>query len=130
MRYVLAVLAALGILVSSLSIVQRFGAPPRLIDLVRSTWNCAYVNQSSYAVIRGVPVAAVGIILYLTIGVLALLGRRVLTAFCANMGLIYAMYLTAIEVHFVHFWCIHFVVSLILMVVITILALADLIFAP
>jgi hypothetical protein len=59
MRYIIAVLAVAGIVVSCLSLAQYYGAPAQPIDLTHSAWNSAYVNQSSFATVYGMPVALV-----------------------------------------------------------------------
>ena len=129
MRYVIAALAAAGIVVSFLALIEHYSPPPQPIDLVHSEWNSAYVNHSSYAEVYGVPVAALGIAGYSLLGTLTLFRRRALTVYCANAGLAYALYLTTIEAHILRVWCVYCVASLILIVLITFLAFAELIFA-
>lgn len=128
MRYVIAVLAVAGIAVSCLALAQHYGAPARPIDLTHSAWNSAYVNQSSYATVYGLPVALLGVVGYLLLAVLALLRRVVLTVYFAGIGLAYGLYLTNIEAHILHIWCVYCVASLILTVVIAFLAFACLVF--
>jgi len=128
MRYVIAVLAVAGIVVSCLALAQHYGAPARPIDLTHSAWNSAYVNQSSFATVYGMPVALLGVAGYLLLAVLVLLRRVVLTVYFAGIGLAYGLYLTNIEAHILHVWCVFCVASLILTVLIAILAFAALIF--
>jgi vitamin-K-epoxide reductase (warfarin-sensitive) len=128
MRYVIAVLAVAGIVVSCLALAQHYGAPAQPIDLTHSAWNSAYVNQSSFATVSGIPVALLGVVGYLLLAVLALLRRVVLTVYFAGIGLAYGLYLTNIEAHILHVWCVYCVVSLILTVAIAFLAFASLIF--
>lgn len=128
MRYVIAALALAGIVVSSLALAAHYGAPAQPTDLLRSQWNSAYVNQSPYAEVHGIPVALLGISGYLLLFVLSLRRHRVLTAFFAGIGVIYGLYLTDIEAHFLQVWCVYCVCSLILIVVIAFLALAALTF--
>jgi len=130
MRYAIAVLAVAGIVVSSLALAEHYAAPAQPIDLLRSDWNSAYVNQSSYAEVHGVPVSILGIAGYAVLVVLALLRRRVLTVYSAGIGVAYALYLTNIEAHILHVWCVYCVSSLILIVLIAVLALGELIFDP
>ncbi len=132
MRYVIAVLGIAGIGVSLLALAAHYAAPVEQIDVLRSgsNWNSAYVNQSSYAEVYGVPVAVLGIAGYALLVVLALLRRRVLTVYSAGIGVAYALYLTNIEAHMLHVWCVYCVSSLILIVLIACLAFGDLIFAP
>lgn len=128
MRYIIAVLAVAGIVVSCLALAQHYGAPAESIDLIHSAWNSAYVNQSSFALVYGMPVALLGVAGYLLLAVLALQRRVVLTVYFAGIGLAYGLYLTNIEAHILHVWCVYCVASLILTIVIAILAFACLIF--
>jgi len=127
-RYIIAVLAVAGIVVSCLALAQHYGAPAEPIDLIHSAWNSAYVNQSSFATVYGMPVALLGVAGYLMLAVLVLLRRVVLTVYFAGIGLAYGLYLTNIEAHVLHVWCVYCVASLILIIVIAILAFASLIF--
>lgn len=86
------------------------------------------MNQRSYAEVDGIPVSLLGIAGYALLLVLTLLGRRVLTAYFAGMGLAYGLYLTNIEAHILDAWCVYCVASLILSAILSFLALADLIF--
>ena len=72
--------------------------------------------------------ALLGVVGYLLLAVLALLRRVVLTVYFAGIGLGYGLYLTNIEAHILHVWCVYCVVSLILTVAIAFLAFASLIF--
>ncbi|MGC2721033.1 MAG: vitamin K epoxide reductase family protein [Candidatus Acidiferrales bacterium] len=132
MRYVVAVLGIAGVAVSFLSLAAHFAAPAQQIDVLRSgsKWNSAYLNQSKYADIHGIPVAALGILGYTLLVVLALLRRKVLTVYTAGIGLAYAHYLTNIEAHTLHVWCVYCVSSLVLIVLLVCFAFGDLIFAP
>jgi vitamin-K-epoxide reductase (warfarin-sensitive) len=128
MRYIIAVLAVAGIVVSCLALAQHYGAPAEPIDLIHSAWNSAYVNQSAFATAYGMPVALLGVAGYLVLAVLVLLRRVVLTVYFAGIGLAYGLYLTNIEAHILQVWCVYCVASLILTIVIAILAFASLIF--
>ncbi len=128
MRYVIAVLAVGGIVVSCLALAQHFGAAAQPIDLAHSAWNSAYVNQSSFATVHGIPVALLGVAGYTLLVVLALQRLTVLTVYFAGIGLAYGLYLTNIEAHVLHAWCVYCVASLILIVLIAFFAFAALIF--
>jgi hypothetical protein len=65
MRYVIAVLAVAGIVVSCLALAVHYGPPAQPIDLMHSAWNSAYVNQSPFATVYGLPVALLGVAGYL-----------------------------------------------------------------
>jgi len=130
-RYVIAVFGIAGIVVSSLALAARDAVPVQQIEVLLSgsNWNCAYVNQSPYADVHGIPVAVFGIAVYILLAVLALLRRRVLTVYAAGIGLAYGLYITNIEGHILRAWCVYGVSSLILIVLISFLAFGDLIFA-
>ena len=130
MRYVIAALAIGGIGVSCLALAGRYAMPVQPIDVLYSNWNSAYVNQSSYAEVYGIPVAVLGIAGYALLAVLALLRRTALTVCFAGIGLAYALYVTDIEAHFLRVWCVYSVSSLILSVLIVFFAFGTLIFDP
>jgi vitamin-K-epoxide reductase (warfarin-sensitive) len=128
MRYVIAVLAIAGIAVSSLALAERYAAPVEPIEIANSSWNCAYVNQSPYAEVRGIPMAALSIAAYALLAVLALLRRRALTVYFAGIGLAYLLYVTSIQGQILRMWCVYGVSSLVLMTLITFAAFGALIF--
>jgi vitamin-K-epoxide reductase (warfarin-sensitive) len=128
MRYAIIVLALAGIAVSSLALMEHYAPPAQQVDLLRSRWNSAYVNQSPYAEVHGMPVAVLGIGGYALLLLLALAHRRMLTVYFAAFGLAYGLYLTNIEAHILQAWCVYCVSSLILTVLITFVAFAWLIF--
>jgi vitamin-K-epoxide reductase (warfarin-sensitive) len=128
MRYAIAALALAGIVVSCLALAEHYGPSAEPIDLLRSSWNSAYVNQSPYAEIHGIPVAVVGIMGYALLLTVALIRSRLLTVYLAGFGLAYGLYLTNIEAHILNAWCVYCVSSLILILLIAILAFAWLLF--
>jgi vitamin-K-epoxide reductase (warfarin-sensitive) len=130
MRYVIASLALAGIGVSFLALGEHYRAPARALDLLHSRWNSAYVNQSPYAEVHGIPVAVLGIAGYVLLVILTLMCRRVLMVCFSGFGLAYALYLTNIEAHIVHVWCVYCVTSLILTILIAFLAFGWLLFDP
>jgi vitamin-K-epoxide reductase (warfarin-sensitive) len=128
MRYVIAVLGVAGIVVSSLALAEHYATPVQPIEVIHSHWNSAYVNQSSYSEVFGIPVAVLGIAGYALVVVFALLRRKVLTAYLAGIGFAYALYLTDIEAHILQVWCVYCVSSLILIILIVFLTFGTLIF--
>jgi vitamin-K-epoxide reductase (warfarin-sensitive) len=128
MRYAIAVLAIGGIAMSSLALAGRYSTPVKPIDLIHSNWNCAYVNQSPYAEVHGIPVAVLSIAGYAMVAVLALLRRKALTVYVAGIELAYALYVTGIESQTLRVWCVYGVSSLIIITLIAFLAFAALIF--
>lgn len=91
MRYAIAILALAGIVVACLALAQHYVRPAQPIDLPHSVWNSAYVNQSPFASVHGIPVALLGVAGYLPLTVLALQRRVLLTAYFAGLGLAYGL---------------------------------------
>lgn len=122
MRYVIVLLAIVGIVVSSLALKVHYdtGSEPCRIN---DKWDCGVVNHSPFAVIHGVPVAAIGIAGYLLIAVLGFLRFRVWLLLTALIGLAFALYLTNIEAHVLEVWCLYCVISQAIIAVVTLLAL-------
>ncbi len=115
MRVVLAVLAALGIMVSSLALRVHYSTGVEPCD-INARWDCGVVNHSRFAVenlgpVHGVPVAALGVAGYAVLLVLALVGARKLLLGSAGLGLGYALYLTHIERDLLQVWCLYCVCS-------------------
>lgn len=121
MRYLIAVLALAGIIVSVLAFRVHYSNDVQPCD-INAHWDCGTVNHSRYSMIGPVPVAAVGIIGYLVLGVLALARRRNLTLLASFIGLAYALYLTNIEAHRLEVWCLYCVASQIIIALITLFA--------
>lgn len=123
MRYLIVLLAIAGIVVSSLALKVHYdtGSEPCRIN---DKWDCGVVNHSPYAVIHGVPVAAIGIAGYLLIGVLGFMRRRGLLLVCVLIELGFALYLTNIEARVLEVWCLYCVISQGIIAVLTLLALA------
>jgi uncharacterized membrane protein len=121
-RYLIILLAIAGIVVSSLALKVHYdtGSEPCSIN---DKWDCGVVNHSPYAVIYGVPVAAVGIVGYLLIAILAFLRKRGWLALAVLVGLAFALYLTNIEAHVLEVWCVYCVISQAIIAVLTLLAL-------
>jgi vitamin-K-epoxide reductase (warfarin-sensitive) len=98
-----------GVVDASLALGEHYntGTSPCSINTV---WDCGEVNHSEYAVLRGVPVAIIGIVGYALLGVLA--GRFPwITAAAALAGLIFSLRLTRIEWRTLQVWCIYCVIS-------------------
>ena len=66
MRYVIVVLAVLGMVVSSLALKVHYDDPGKEPCSINDKWDCGMVNHSPYAMVHGVPVAAIGIAGYLS----------------------------------------------------------------
>jgi vitamin-K-epoxide reductase (warfarin-sensitive) len=111
MRYVIAVLALAGAVVSFLALQVHYstGTSPCSIN---EKWDCGVVNHSSYSMIEGIPVALIGIVGYLAILWLGLARQRMLVLLASLAGLAYAIYLAHIERDVLGVWCLYCVISL------------------
>jgi vitamin-K-epoxide reductase (warfarin-sensitive) len=126
MRWVLIVLAVLGVVASSLALREHYrtDASPCSIN---ERWDCGIVNHSPYAMLFGVPVADIGIAGYLLLAVLAFKKsyRVMLVAACGGLG--FALHLAHIESTILGVWCIYCVISLGLISLITLLVIVTVI---
>jgi vitamin-K-epoxide reductase (warfarin-sensitive) len=122
MRYVIALLALAGVVVSALALQVHYstGTEPCSIN---EKWDCGIVNHSPFAEIAHVPVAAIGIAGYLLLGGLALLRRRRWLTALAIGALGFSLYLTRIEKYVLEVYCLYCVISLGIITIITILSL-------
>jgi vitamin-K-epoxide reductase (warfarin-sensitive) len=112
MKYVLIVLAVIGIAASSLALREHYRTYGDAPCDINDRWDCGIVNHSPYAVIHGVPVAVIGIAGYLLLGVLALKRSYRIMLALALPGLAFALYLARIEAHVLGVWCVYCVISL------------------
>ena len=120
MKYVLIVLALIGITVSSLALREHYR--PYGEDApcdINAHWDCGIVNRSPYAVIpqgaeHGIPVAAIGIAGYLLLGILAFRRAYGLTLLFAIPALAFSLYLAYFEAspNKLGVWCIYCAISL------------------
>jgi uncharacterized membrane protein len=122
LRYLIALLAIAGIIVSGLALRVRYSTETQPCT-INEKWDCGIVNHSPYAEIRGVPVAAIGIAGYLLIGIIALLRRRGLLLLVALTGMAFALYLTTIEAKILGVWCLYCVISQVIIALIALLAI-------
>ena len=111
MRYLIAVLAVLGIVVSSLALKVHYDDPGKEPCSINDKWDCGVVNHSPYALIHGVPVATIGIAGYVLIAVLAILRSKGLLLAAVLFGFAFALYLTNVEAHILEVWCLYCVIS-------------------
>jgi uncharacterized membrane protein len=121
MKYVLLILAVLGIVVSSLALrehYREYGDSPCSIN---EHWDCGVVNHSRYAMIGPIPVATVGIAGYILMAILAFMGAYRLLLVPTLAGLMFSLDLANIEAHILGVWCIYCVISLGLVSTISIL---------
>ncbi|RXH57562.1 vitamin K epoxide reductase family protein [Granulicella sibirica] len=125
MKYVLALLAMAGLVVSVLAL-RVHNMDPNLAPpcAVTEHWDCGAVNHSRFAVFPPrsfdedpksskphIPVATIGIIGYSLMLLLALLGRVGLVRELALIGFMAAGFLTYLEAFVLEKWCIYCVWS-------------------
>jgi vitamin-K-epoxide reductase (warfarin-sensitive) len=112
MKYVLVILAVLGIVVSALALREHYREEGDSPCSINERWDCGIVNHSPYAMLFGIPVAALGIAGYLLMTALAWrrLYRTLLAV--ALVGLAFALYLAHIEKDVLGVWCVYCVISL------------------
>jgi vitamin-K-epoxide reductase (warfarin-sensitive) len=112
MKYLLLILAVLGVVVSSLALrehYREYGDSPCSIN---EHWDCGVVNHSPYAMLGPIPVAAVGIVGYILMAALSLLRSYRLLLVPTFAGLAFSLYLANIEKNILGVWCIYCVTSL------------------
>ncbi|HMH12354.1 MAG TPA: vitamin K epoxide reductase family protein [Edaphobacter sp.] len=120
MKYLVALLAVAGIVVSVMALRVHYMdpalAPP---CAVTEKFDCGAVNHSRFAVFPArtfdedpkgghhIPVAALGIVGYALILVLALMERWWLVFEAAQIGFLFAAFLSYIEAFVLEKWCIY-----------------------
>ncbi len=128
MKYVLLVLALVGITASSLALREHYRTYGDSPCSINERWDCGIVNHSPYAVIHGVPVAMIGIAGYLLLGVLALKRAYRLMLILSLAALAFSLYLARIEQHVLGVWCVYCAISLATISLMTLLLLATVLF--
>jgi vitamin-K-epoxide reductase (warfarin-sensitive) len=112
MRYILLVLALLGIAASSLALREHYRTYGDAPCDINERWDCGIVNHSPYAMIYGIPVAVIGIAGYLLLGVLAVKRAYRLMLILAVPALAFSLYLAHIEKDVLGVWCLYCAISL------------------
>ena len=110
MRYLIALLAICGIVVSSLALHVHYSTDIQPCS-INEKWDCGIVNHSRFAEIAHIPVAAIGIAGYAVLGLLGFLRWNRLLLAASLLGLAFALYLTHIEAHLLQVWCLYCVIS-------------------
>jgi len=100
---------------------------PEAVKKLNEKWDCGTVNKSRFAVIKGVPVADIGIAGYLLLAGLAIGKRWRLLAAAAVPAFAFSLYLAHIEKDILEVWCIYCVISLGIITLITFLSLIALV---
>jgi uncharacterized membrane protein len=124
MKYALLILALLGITVSSLALREHYRTYGEAPCDINERWDCGIVNHSPYAVIKGVPVADIGIAGYLLLGALAWKRAYKIMLALAIPALAFSLYLAHIEQHVLGVWCLYCAISLGTISLITLLVMA------
>ncbi|HUP90064.1 MAG TPA: vitamin K epoxide reductase family protein [Longimicrobiales bacterium] len=129
-RMVIAVLALIGLLISTYLTLHKFGI---IGTLACGTGSCETVQTSKWAVFMGVPVPVLGLIGYAVLLVAALVGlsapsnKSVSIAIfaLANGALMFSIYLSLIEHFKIHAWCRWCIASAAITVLIWVASLAE-----
>ena len=128
MKYILLILALLGMVVSSLALrehYREYGDSPCSIN---EHWDCGVVNHSPYALLGGVfdqlgihshipilggmPVATAGILGYIVMALVAFRQAYRLLLALILASLAFSLYLAHIEKDVLGVWCVYCVISL------------------
>jgi uncharacterized membrane protein len=136
MRWLITLLAVLGIIAASLALREHYRTEASPCS-INAKWDCGTVNKSPFASLggildqltnhnaalepdtnrnmpwlRNIPVAVVGIAGYLLLGVLAFMQRWRLLSAMAVVAMLFSLYLAHIEKDVLEVWCIYCVISL------------------
>jgi len=122
MRWLIAFLALAGMVAAALALREHYRTEASPCS-INEKWDCGTVNKSRFAVIKGVPVADIGIAGYLLLAGLALGRRWRLLAAAAVPAFAFSLYLAHIEKDILEVWCIYCVISLGIITMITVLSL-------
>lgn len=124
---VIAVLSFAGTVVSAVSLQRHYAKSASEFCDFSQKFNCDIVNRSEYSEVQGIPVAAIGVLGYVTLFFLstfwnsrATTPNRLLAASIAGLG--FALYLTYVEAYALKTWCILCVASQVVIFLITVLA--------
>ena len=127
MKYLLLILALLGITASSLALREHYRESGDSPCSINDHWDCGVVNHSPFATLDGIlrpsatdpnaflrkiPVAAIGILGYLLMAALAFTRSYRLLLAAVLGSLAFSLYLAHIEKDILEVWCIYCVISL------------------
>jgi len=122
MRYLIAVLALIGVVVSVLALRVHYTTGAEICS-INEKWDCGIVNHSPFAEIYHVPVAILGIGGYLALAGLALAKQRFPLFIVVLIGLGFALRLTFLEEYVLDVWCLYCVISQAVIGLMTLLSL-------
>ena len=123
MRYLILVLAIAGMIVSGLALKVHYDDPGKEPCSINDKWDCGVVNHSPYAVMFGVPVAALGIAGYLLIAALGVARQKTWLLISVLVALAFTLYLTNIERSVLEVWCLYCVISQGIIVILALLSI-------
>ena len=126
MRWVLILLAVAGIAASSLALREHYRTDTSPCS-INERWDCGIVNHSPFAVLAGVPVAAIGMAGYVLLAMLALKRAYRLLLAAALVALSFSLYLAHVEAHILGVWCVYCVASLAAISLLTLLSLGTIV---
>ncbi|MGD0506833.1 MAG: vitamin K epoxide reductase family protein [Terriglobales bacterium] len=126
MKWVLIVLAVVGIVVSSLALREHYRTDTSPCS-INERWDCGIVNHSPYAMLFGVPVAVIGIAGYLLLGVLAFGKAYPWMLPLVTVAFAFAVHLADVESMVLGVWCIYCVMSLGVITLMTVLVIGKVI---
>ena len=122
MRFVLFLVALVGLIASGLALREHYRTDSSPCS-INERWDCGIVNHSPFAMLAGVPVAAVGMAGYVFLAALALKRAYRLFFAAALIGLAFSIYLAHVEAHILGVWCVYCVASLVAISLLTLLSL-------
>ena len=111
MRWVLVILAILGIVVSGLALREHYRTEASPCS-INERWDCGVVNHSPFAMLFGVPVAVIGMGGYFLLGLLGFKRAYAWMLPFATGAFAFAVHLADIENYVLGAWCIYCVISL------------------
>jgi len=130
---IVAALALAGILISTYLTLYKLGV---IGELTCSIGSCETVNTSRWSVFLGIPVAAWGLVFYMDVFVIALVGTMprfenepfisVVLVAQAMIGVVFSAWLTYLELGVIHAICIWCVTSAAIVAAISLVSIADL----
>ena len=124
MKYLLLFVTLVGISASALALHEHYRPYGDSPCNFNDRWDCGIVNHSPYAMIRGLPVAVIGIAGYLLLAVLSLRRSYRIMLALALPALAFSLYLARIERDVLGVWCLYCVISLGTISLLTVLLLA------
>jgi vitamin-K-epoxide reductase (warfarin-sensitive) len=126
MKWVLIVLAVVGIVVSSLALREHYRTDTSPCS-INERWDCGIVNHSPYAMLFGIPVAVIGIAGYLLLGALAFGKAYQWMLPLVTGAFAFAVHLADVESMVLGVWCIYCVMSLGVITLMTVLVIGKVI---